>query len=168
MGLQIRGSPHWREFGTPMRESRERKAIWMWASWRGPEYTIRGKVVASPKSGPWWVLCVLCCPWLVLAPKVLQLCTNHFVWVVCRPVWVSEACQLFLVPSQSSNTPLYPPKCCELGSIPRLLPFSLSFTWTHIGVLQGVGSASFYIIIYVIHNLQVISRYDDLWVGRFC
>jgi len=33
-----------------------------------------------------------CCPWLVLAPGVLQLCTNHFVWVVCRPVWVSEAC----------------------------------------------------------------------------
>jgi hypothetical protein len=31
-----------------------------------------------------------CCPWLVLAPKVLQLCTNHFVWVVCRPVWVSK------------------------------------------------------------------------------
>jgi hypothetical protein len=37
-----------------------------------------------------------CCSWLVLAPKVLQLCINHFVWVVCRPVWVSEACQLFL------------------------------------------------------------------------
>jgi len=27
-----------------------------------------------------------CCPWLVLAPRVLQLCINHFVWVVCRPV----------------------------------------------------------------------------------
>jgi len=27
-----------------------------------------------------------CCPWLILAPKVFQLCTNHFVWVVCRPV----------------------------------------------------------------------------------
>ncbi len=27
-----------------------------------------------------------CCPWLIPAPKVLQLCTNHFVWVVCRPV----------------------------------------------------------------------------------
>jgi hypothetical protein len=39
-------------------ESRERKAIWMWAPWRGPEYTIRGKVVASPKSRAWWVLCV--------------------------------------------------------------------------------------------------------------
>jgi len=34
-------------------ESWERKAIWMWAPWRGPEYTIRGKVVVSPKSGPW-------------------------------------------------------------------------------------------------------------------
>jgi len=27
-----------------------------------------------------------CCSWFVLAPKVLQLCTNHFVWVVCRPM----------------------------------------------------------------------------------
>jgi len=64
-----------------------------------------------------------CCPWLVLAPRVLQLCTNHFVWVVCRPVWVTKACQLFLVPSRSSNTPLYPSKCCELGSVLRLLLF---------------------------------------------
>ncbi len=28
------------------------------APWRGAEYTIRGKVVASPKSGSCWVLCV--------------------------------------------------------------------------------------------------------------
>jgi len=27
-----------------------------------------------------------CCLWLVLAPKVLQLCTNHFMWLMCRPV----------------------------------------------------------------------------------
>jgi hypothetical protein len=31
-----------------------------------------------------------CCPWLVLAPKVFQLCTNHFVWVMCRLVWVNK------------------------------------------------------------------------------
>jgi hypothetical protein len=24
------------------------------------------------------------CPWLILAPKMLQLCTNHFVLVLCR------------------------------------------------------------------------------------
>jgi len=29
------------------------KAIWMWAPWRDAKYTIRGKVVASHKSGPW-------------------------------------------------------------------------------------------------------------------
>jgi hypothetical protein len=51
-------SPGWRDFGTLTQESRERKAIWMQAPWRVTEYTIRGKVVASPKSGPWWVLCV--------------------------------------------------------------------------------------------------------------
>jgi hypothetical protein len=37
-------------------------------------------------------LVCLCCPWFVLTPKVLQLCTNYFVWVVCRFVWVNEAC----------------------------------------------------------------------------
>jgi len=83
-----------------------------------------------------------CYPWLILAPKVLQLCTNHFVWVVCRPVWVSEACQLFLVPSWSSNMPLYPSKCCELESVPWLLPLLLSCTWTHFWVLQRIGSVS--------------------------
>jgi len=84
------------------------KVIWMWAPWRGAEYTIRGKVVASPQVRVVVSLVCPCCPWLVLAPKVLQLRTNHLVWVLCRPVWVNEACQLFLVPSRSSSTPLYP------------------------------------------------------------
>jgi len=79
-----------------------------------------------------------CCPWFVLAPRVLQLCTNHFVWVVCRPVWVNEACQLFLVPSRSSNTPLYPSKCCELGSVFQLLLLSLfSYLCSHLSPLRS-------------------------------
>ncbi len=58
-------------------------AIWMWASWRDTKFTIRGKVVASPKSGAWWVLWVRICPWLVQEPKVLKLCTNQLnVWFV--------------------------------------------------------------------------------------
>jgi hypothetical protein len=69
-----------------------------------------------------------CCSWLILAPKVFQLCASNLVWVVCRPVWVSEVCQLFLVPSRRSNTPLYPSKCCELGTVPWLLSLPLSFT----------------------------------------
>ncbi len=36
----------------------------------------------------WAVVSLMCptCPWFVLAPKVLQLCTNHFVLVLCRSV----------------------------------------------------------------------------------
>jgi hypothetical protein len=64
MGPQTRGSPN-----------PGQNAIWMWASWKGTKYTIRGLVVASPKSGLWWVLWIRVCPWLVLTPKVLK-CTN--------------------------------------------------------------------------------------------
>jgi hypothetical protein len=49
-------------------------------------------------------------PWFVLTPKVLQLCTNHLVLVLCKPVWVVEACQFFLVPFRSFSTPFYPSK----------------------------------------------------------
>jgi len=52
----------------------EQNVIWMWASWVATKYTIKGKVVASPMSRLWWVLWVRVCPWLILTPKVLQLC----------------------------------------------------------------------------------------------
>jgi hypothetical protein len=29
----------------------KQKAVWTWPSWKGAKYTIRGKVVASPKLG---------------------------------------------------------------------------------------------------------------------
>jgi hypothetical protein len=70
MGSQNRGSPNFENFGIPKWVLKQ-NVIWMWVSWRDTKYTIRGKVVVSPKSGPWWVLWVQICPWLVLAPKVL-------------------------------------------------------------------------------------------------
>ncbi len=66
-------------FETPLWESRDKKAIWMWASQRGIENTIWGKVVASPESRPWWVLWIQSHLWLVLTPKVLQHSTNQLV-----------------------------------------------------------------------------------------
>ncbi len=57
--------------------------IWVQAPWLGTNNTIRGKVVASPKSRPWWVLWVHVCSWLICAPKVLQLCIKQLVvWFV--------------------------------------------------------------------------------------
>jgi hypothetical protein len=43
--------------GFPFGSPRE-KVIWMWPPWKVAEYIIREKVVASPKSRPWWVLYV--------------------------------------------------------------------------------------------------------------
>jgi len=68
-----------------------------------------------------------CCSWLVLAPRVLQLYTNHFVWVVCRPVWVTKACQLFLVPSRSSNPHPLPLKGLWVRECAPTPPYSAAF-----------------------------------------
>jgi hypothetical protein len=69
------------------------------------------------------------CLWFVLTPKVLQLCINHLLLVLCRPVWVNEACQFFLVPSQAPARPFTLPKCYEPGSMLRLLVFLLFSIW---------------------------------------
>jgi hypothetical protein len=49
------------------------KAIWVLVLWPATKYIIRGKVVASFKFGPWWVLWVRSCPWFIRAPK----CSNY-------------------------------------------------------------------------------------------
>ncbi len=93
MGLQSPGSPSWRDFRTPTREShgslgREKPF--------GCEPVERSRIYYKGEgdgfSQVWAVVSLVCpcCPWLVLAPKVLQLCTNHFVWVVCRPMWMNK------------------------------------------------------------------------------
>jgi hypothetical protein len=57
--------------------------IWVLAPWLSTKNIIRWKVVASPKSGPWWVLWVYVCLWFVHAPEVLWLCINQLVvWFV--------------------------------------------------------------------------------------
>ncbi len=63
--------------------------IWVWVAWPNIKYTIKGKVVASPKSGPWWILWLCVCTWLVRAQKVFQLRINQLVvWFV--QVYVSN------------------------------------------------------------------------------
>jgi hypothetical protein len=60
---------------------------------------------------------------------MLQLCTNHLVLVLCKPVWVVEACQFFLIPSWSSSTPLYPSKVLQAKELAWLLALLLFFVW---------------------------------------
>jgi hypothetical protein len=107
MGSQSHDNPNFDNLSPHLAILRQ-NAIWMWALWRGIEYKGEGGgfpqvwAVVSLVSPSW--------PWLFLTPKALQLYINHLVLVLCRPMWVNEAYQFFLVPSQSSNMPLYPSK----------------------------------------------------------
>jgi len=105
MGPQSRGNPNFGNFGTPNTKCHlnmglvERCRVYYKGEGGGfPQVQVVVSLV-NPS-----------CPWFVLAPKMFQLCTNHLVLALCKPLWVSEACQFFLVPSQSSSMPLYPSK----------------------------------------------------------
>jgi hypothetical protein len=78
------------------------------ALWPCTKYNIRGKVVASPKFRPWWVLWALwvcVCSWLVRAPKVFQLRTN-LLFSLCRSVWIID---LFInLPNPHPGVPTRP------------------------------------------------------------
>jgi hypothetical protein len=80
--------------------------IWVLVSWPGTEYTIRGKVMASPKSGLWWVLWVHGCSWLVRAPKCSNYDLTNLYLGLCRSMWVIEL--LVNLPSPHPRAPTCP------------------------------------------------------------
>jgi hypothetical protein len=83
-------------------------AIRVLVPWPGIEYTIRGKVVAFPKSGPWRVLWVCVCPWLVYAPNCNNYTLTNLLFGFAGPCEWLNCLSIFLVPSWNSSTPLYP------------------------------------------------------------
>jgi len=65
---------------------------WVLVLWLGIEYTIRGKVVASPKSKPWWILWIRVCLWLVRAPKCSNYTLTNLLFGLCMLMWVINVC----------------------------------------------------------------------------
>jgi hypothetical protein len=83
MDFQSHGGPNFKNFEIPHLEVLGQNDIWMLAPWLGTKNTIRGKVVASPKFGLWWVLWICVCSWFIRATKMFQLHTNQLViWFV--------------------------------------------------------------------------------------
>jgi hypothetical protein len=132
MRPQSHESPNLGDSGTPTWESWDKKPFGLGPVERCRVY-YKGEGGGFPQV--WAVVSLVCpcCSWFVLAPKVLQLCTNHLVLVLCRSVRVSEDCQLFLVPSRSSSTPLYPSKVLRARERAPIfysfVVFSLGFTF---------------------------------------
>jgi hypothetical protein len=83
---------------------------------------------------PWvWAMVSLMSP----KPFVTRLSTKNVPtkhWptcclVLCKFVWVNKCLSIFLVPSHSSNTPLYPLKMLQAKEHARTLDFSIVFIW---------------------------------------
>jgi len=120
MAPQSCGSLNLGNFGTPTSESLDKCHLDVGPMGSHKVY-YKGEGGGFPQVWRVVNLVSLSCPWLVLAPKVFQLCINHFVLVLSRLVWVNEACQFFLVPSWNSSTPFYPSKVLrarEIASTP--------------------------------------------------
>jgi hypothetical protein len=83
LNLTSVGNLHTKLWASKVVEIPGQNDIWVLAPLPGIENTIKGKEVASPKYGSWWVLWVCVCPWFIHAQKVLQLCINQLVvWFV--------------------------------------------------------------------------------------
>jgi hypothetical protein len=124
MGPQSCKNPNFRNSGLPLGSLEAKCHLDVGPMARHKLY-YKGKVVASPKSGLWWVLWVHVCPWLVHAPK----CSNYTptnLFGLCKSVWVIEVLVNLPSPILELQHALLPPKCCELGSMPQLLLLPLS------------------------------------------
>ncbi len=100
--------------------------IWVLNLWPSTKYIIRGKVVASPKSGPWWALWIRVYPRLVHAAKCSNYALTNLLFGLCRSVWISELLVNLPSPILEFQHALLPPKCYEPRSAPQLLFLLLS------------------------------------------
>jgi hypothetical protein len=135
MGPQSYGSPNGENFGTKS-GSLETKSRLDVAPMERCRVYYKGEGGGFPQVRAIVSLVCPSCSWLILAPKMLQLCTNHLVLVLCRSMWVIESCSFFLVPSRSSSMPLYPSKVLRAKIVPN--SFIVFYLGLPFGVLQGV------------------------------
>jgi len=100
--------------------------IWVLVLWPGTKYIIRGKVMASPKFGPWWVLWIRVCSWLVRALKCYNYTLTNLLFSFCKSVSVSELLVNLPNPISELHHTFLPPKCYKLGNAPQLVLLPLS------------------------------------------
>jgi hypothetical protein len=71
--------------------------IWVLVPWPCIKNNIRGKVVGSLKSGPWWFLWIRVCPWLVRA-------LTNLLFSLCKSVWIIDLLVTFPRPYPEAPT----------------------------------------------------------------
>jgi len=134
--------------------------IWVLILWPGTKYTIRGKVMASPKSGPWWVLWICVCLQLVHVLKCFNYALTNLLFGLCRSVWVIELFVNFSNPiPELQHTPL-PRSATSQGARPNSFSFYYSLLDSQLSPSRSLGVCqldfSFYkfFYVYVFTNLS--------------
>ncbi len=84
----------------------EQNDIWLMAPWPGTKNIIRGKVAASPKFGPWWVLWIYVCHGSCVHQKCSSYALTNLLFNLCRFVWIIDP--LVTHPSPHPKTPTHP------------------------------------------------------------
>jgi hypothetical protein len=113
--------------------------IWVLVPWLGTKYTIRGKVVASPKSELWWILWVRVCPWFIRALTCSNFALTNLLFGLWRFVWMIELLVNLLSPISELQHALLPPKCCELGNAPQFFLPLFSPLDSQLNPLRSLG-----------------------------
>ncbi len=144
MGLQSYKSPNFGNY-SHLRVLRQND-IWVLVPWPCTKYIIMGKVVASPKFEPWWVLWVCVCSWFVCALKVLQLCyaLTNLLFGLCKSVWIIDL--LVIHPSPYPEALAHPstPKVLQVRDCASTPSSSIVFTFRLIvEFIKESGGASF-------------------------
>jgi hypothetical protein len=91
MGPWSHGSPNFSNFETPTWESWTKCHLDVGLVERHRVY-YKGEGDGFPQVWAVMSLVTLSCPWLVLTPKMFQLCTNHLVLVLCRSLCIVDTC----------------------------------------------------------------------------
>ncbi len=107
MGLQSYRSLNFENFRTPNLGVLGQNNIWVQAPWLHIKNIIRGKVVASPKSGPWSILWVCVCLWRIRAPKVALI---NLLFSLCKSMWIIDPLVIGLSPIPGAPTLPYTPE----------------------------------------------------------
>jgi hypothetical protein len=125
---------------------------------------------------PWvWAVVSLVSPRLPVAhpsTKGAPTFVNQLVcWICARLLEWVNCLSFFLVPFQSSNTPLYPFKVPRAGNVPRAPNLSVVFhTWVQFESTKGLGSASVHhanTSLLPLFSKDVVGIIGNVWMCQF-
>jgi hypothetical protein len=79
-------------------------------------------------------------PWLVLASKVFQICTNHLVFNLCRSMWVVDACHSSWSHPEALARPSTPKVLWAKERAPTLYSFIVFSLDSHLNSIRSFGT----------------------------